>query len=314
MAPTRSHGAVTGPCLDPHGSMSGMVRKASERIYVSSSALKAGTFPDLVEACTALGIQHVELTSSFVCGDDVATDLGRARMAGFRFLIHNYFPPPREPFVINLASADPAIRRRSIEHCRTALRLSAELAAPFYSVHAGFVTDPAPSELGRTFRPTHTRTKADATPVFHDTVATLCETAEQVGVDLLIENNVVSPANAPDGRNRLFLGVEPEDFEALVTAVASPRLGVLLDVGHLTVSATALSIDARQALERIRPLVRALHLSDNDGVVDNNLTFTPDAWFVPFLATFTNAWFSIETRPLETPDLLACLKTVEDAI
>jgi sugar phosphate isomerase/epimerase len=285
-----------------------------ERIYVSSSALKARTLPELVDECAALGIRRVELTSSLEYSPDMTSDLGRARAAGFRFLIHNYFPPPREPFVINLASADLAIRRRSIAHCEAALRLSAELAAPFYSVHAGFVTDPARSELGREFLAAGSRTIEDAIPVFHDTVARLCETAEQVGVDLLIENNVVSPANAPDGRNRLFLGVGPEDFESLAAAVASPRLGALLDVGHLKVSATALGIDARQALERMRPHVRALHLSDNDGLVDGNRAFMPDAWFVPSLATFTHAWFSIETRPLDDPVLLACLKTVEDAI
>jgi sugar phosphate isomerase/epimerase len=237
-----------------------------------------------------------------------------ARRAGLQFALHNYFPVPRDPFVINLASANQAIRCRSLEHCRMALRLSAELGSPSYSVHAGFVTDPAPSNLGGVFPPPGGRTRDEAASAFYDAVAALCETAEQVGVDLLIENNVVSPANAPDGRNLLFLGVTPEDFAALEAAVPSPRRGVLLDVGHLNVSATALGFDARQALDAIRPSVRALHLSDNDGTMDRHRAFTSTAWFVSALATFTDAWFSIETRPLEPRVLAECLKTVEDAI
>jgi sugar phosphate isomerase/epimerase len=152
----------------------------------------------------------------------------------------------------------------------------------------------------------------EAVAIFHESVATLCETAVAVGVDLLIENNVVSPGNAPGGRNGVFLGVLPEDFEALAAAVPSPRLGVLLDVGHLKVSARTLGVDAHAALVRLRPRVRALHLSDNDGEVDDHQAFTSDAWFVPFLSTFSRAVFSVETRPLQAAALRACMKVVED--
>ena len=284
---------------------------ARDRTYVSSSALTARTVPALVEECARLGVRRLELTSSVPHDASMRRHLVQARRRGLEMVLHNYFPPPSEPFVINLASADSAIRSRSIDHCRAALDLSAELEAPFYSVHAGFLTDPHVSDLGRTFQAPDERRMEEAVITFHETVALLCETATSVGVDLLIENNVVSMANAPEGRNRIFLGVVPDDVDALMAAVPSPRLGVLLDVAHLKVSARTLGADVREALARMRPHVRALHLSDNDGEVDDNQPFAPDAWFVPYLSTFAGVWFSIETQPLSAPALHACMKIVE---
>jgi len=57
-------------------------------------------------------------------------------------ILHNYFPPPAVPFVLNLASTCNEIRLRSVQHCIQGLQLSAEIAAPFFSAHAGFCVDP----------------------------------------------------------------------------------------------------------------------------------------------------------------------------
>jgi sugar phosphate isomerase/epimerase len=281
---------------------------------VSSSAIEASTIPALVDHCRASQLRRVELTSSMPYQEEIAEQLAGARQWGMRWLLHNYFPPPRDGFVINLASADPAIRRRSIEHCRAALELSAAISAPFYSVHAGFTTDPRPTDLGGRFEPGTGRGLVDAARMFYESVAQLCETAERLGVNLLIENNVVTAPNAIDGRNDLFLCVSGDDVEALFTAVRSPSLGILLDVAHLKVSAATLNLSRDRALEQMRPHVRAFHLSDNDGLRDDNQPFGRDAWFVPQLSRSPHAQFVIETTPLDATTLAGCLSVVENAL
>ena len=62
---------------------------------------------------------------------------------------HNYFPAPEVPFVLNLASANKEIRKKSIAHCVQGLQLSEKAGAPFFSAHAGFCIDPDPNELGQ---------------------------------------------------------------------------------------------------------------------------------------------------------------------
>jgi sugar phosphate isomerase/epimerase len=157
------------------------------------------------------------------------------------------------------------------------------------------------------------RTKVDAAQTFHDTVALLCETAQTLGVDLLIENNVLSRRNLVEGRNELLLCVTADDFHELFDAVDSRSLGILLDVAHLKVSAQTLGMDRRQTIDQLRSYVRAVHLSDNDGATDDNQPFERDAWFVQHLPMFPNAICVIETRPLDAPALAACMRIVEDA-
>ncbi len=287
--------------------------RSHDRIFVSSSALKARTVAAAVEECERRGLTRLELTSSFPYYEGIRQDVIGARQRGIRLLIHNYFPPPQHGFVINLASGNPEIRGRSIEHCRASLALSAEIGAPLFSVHAGFSVDPRPSDLGGRLTIGGRRTRADTARVFFDTVSTLCDTAKTLGVQLLIENNVLSPRNLVEGRNELLLGVTAEDFHELFEAVNSPSLGMLLDVAHLKVSAQTLGVDRRQTLEEVRPYVRALHLSDNDGTTDNNQPFEQDAWFVQHLPMFPSAVCVIETIPLDPPALVACMRIIEDA-
>jgi sugar phosphate isomerase/epimerase len=284
-----------------------------ERVFVSSSAFKARTVAAVVAECERRGVERLELTSSFPYYEGTREEVVEARRRGMRLLIHNYFPPPQHGFVLNLASGDPVTRRRSIEHCRAALVLSSDIGAPYYSVHAGFALDPKPSDLGGRLAVAERRTMHDTAQVFFESVELLCDTAQTVGVDLLIENNVISPPNLIDGRNELLLCVTAEGVHELFDAVRSSRLGVLLDVAHLNVSAMTLGLDRERTITQLRPFVRALHLSDNNGVVDDNRPFDRDAWFLPHLASFPEAELVIETRALDPLALAACMSTVATA-
>ena len=93
------------------------------------------------------GINNIELSGG--CYDaDQLTNLKKFKNK-INFQIHNYFPPPAEPFVFNLASLSPDIIKRSLDHVETALQFSLELDCQRYSFHAGFLIDPQVSELGR---------------------------------------------------------------------------------------------------------------------------------------------------------------------
>ena len=73
---------------------------------------------------------------------------------------------------------------------------------------------------------------------------------------------------------------EIEDVFALVGA---SNLGLLLDVAHARVSANALGFDPGDFVQRLKPYIGALHLSDNDGQEDQNLPIRDDSWFWPHL-------------------------------
>lgn len=290
--------------LDQHGMCAGST------VYVSSIAFGVDDLAETLDLASSWGIRRIELTAGLKPVSNLVDTLKRAE--GFEFLIHNYFPPPRDPFVLNLAADNPDIRTRSIDHCRDAIRLSASLGSSLFSVHAGFAAHVEPEHLGVRIPAEHLRDREQAADLFHRSVASLVQDAAAEGVTLCVENNVVSPENLIDGENRMLLMATPEELIAFHDAVASDSFGLMIDVGHVKVTCESLSLDPFKFLAETASRTRMLHLSDNDGHHDSNRTFGADAWFLPELGAFECDAIVIETRA-GTPDaLLECLLVTED--
>ena len=66
------------------------------------------------------------------------------------FNLHNYFPPPENPFVINLATKNEKILKKTEDHLKNSIDYAAYLNLKNYSFHAGFVVDISPKEIGKT--------------------------------------------------------------------------------------------------------------------------------------------------------------------
>ncbi len=284
-----------------------------DNVWISSSALGARNVTDAASHCLAMGLARLELTAGFRFTDHLLDEMQAATRSGVKLLLHNYFPPPKVAFVINLASCNKEIRERSIAHCKQALELSSVLSAPFFSVHAGLSVDADPAALGRQLSADGLTPLSVSAAVFHESVADLCLYAENLGISLLIENNVLSQGNVVNGKNALLLCVTPDDVEELFDEVRSPALGLLLDVGHLKVSARTMGFDRDAAIRQMARHVRAVHVSDNDGDVDDNSPFERDAWFLSHLRDLVpRAPCVVETRKLPADALLTCVRLLEE--
>lgn len=223
--------------------------------------------------------------------------------APLRRFAHNYFPAPQEPFVLNLASTDDAVRERSIAHCVRGIELSYAVGAPFFSAHAGFCVDPRPSELGtRLEQAKHLDREVNRTHFIASVKDVLARTRD-LPTGFLLENNVLAPVNRyPDGTNPL-LCVEAEEQLRLLADVADARVGLLLDTAHLKVSANTLGFDPAAAVVRLLPHARCVHHSDNDGTVDDNRAFRDDYWFLPFMPDAQHAVHVLETKKCAPDEL-----------
>lgn len=266
---------------------------------------------DALEAYERLGIRHVELSGPHdrPPSRHLLDSLGRMP---FEYVIHNYFPAADEPFVLNLASADAAVRQRGIDHVLGNLELSARIGSPLYTVHGGFRCDPGPDFI---FHPERGMTAAEtAMDLFADSIMRVCRRAEELGVDIGVENNVLSPANnakSPDDPFLLFL--TGSDYQELAARISSPRLGALLDVGHLNVTCRTLALDRSALVADLLPFVTAFHLHDNDGSSDQHLPVTPDSWFLPLISGDGDRRMILEPQGLSEAELLGCIRLVDDA-
>jgi sugar phosphate isomerase/epimerase len=291
-----------------------MSNSRTTNVFASTGAFGHMTVEQIIGAAASAGISHIELASGtrHESGDELAPKLVEARKNGYVFLVHNYFPVPADPFVLNLASADPRTLERSMRHVMSAVELAATIGSPCYSVHCGFCVDPAPDDLGKAL---HGRAipLEQAMDIFVDSVRQLACHAQEHGVDLLLENNVLSKVNA--GRVQL-LGVTPDDIESVLQRIDRPNVGLLLDVAHLKVSAKTMGFDLKSAAARLAPFVRCCHLSDNDGNADTNEPVSADAWFwEPVLENVTQQpiWV-LEAYDLPLQVIREQLDIIEDCV
>ena len=80
-------------------------------IYFSTGGYKNQISKDVVKTLIDIGIKDIELSGTCYSKDNIK-DLGKF-LEFSNLQIHNYFPPPKEPFVLNLASMNEVIAKKN---------------------------------------------------------------------------------------------------------------------------------------------------------------------------------------------------------
>lgn len=245
---------------------------SNQAIYVSSSCVRQRRIGDSVRELVEAGFRNIELSGGTQYYSDWLSDLLELQAKyGLNYRCHNYFPPPQKHFVLNLSSCSEN-RHRTIAHLSETIKLSAQLGACQFGVHAGFRIDPRVDELGQKITSKQLLDKAVAERNFLDSLALLNAQAKNHGIQLYVENNVLSLANylSFDEQNP-FLLTHSAEFDFLSK---QSDLNLLLDVAHLKVSCHSLSLDFEQELAKLIDRTDYVHVSDNNGLSDSNSVFT----------------------------------------
>lgn len=278
-------------------------------IYMSSGAFRTRSLRGVIDEALRLGITHVELSSGLEHEPALEETVRAGMKAGLTFLVHNYFPAPATPQVLNLTSSDPDGLKWSLAHCRRAIDLSVLVGGDFYSLHSGYAVAlkahqlGKPSEQADAFKNAITDRKA-ATALMVRSVREVADYAAKHGKALVLENNVISPVYLAKAPLNPLLMTDADEIVAFMAEVDRPNVGFLIDMGHTKVSATALGFEAHTFLDRVAPYVSALHLSDNDAQEDQNLPFGAEAWFYPRLKEFRHVPWVIEAYALTDDAML----------
>jgi hypothetical protein len=211
--------------------------------------------------------------------------------------IHNYFPPPKNPFVFNLASTNDEIATTSLNHAYLAIDLAHTLECGFYSFHAGFLLDPKIDELGHKFRIKDFTDRKIAKALFIERVGVLSSYAKKKGIKVLIENNVFSEANSKTFASNPFLMTDHLESIEIMNKT-DENVELLVDVGHLKVSSHSEGFSKSEFLESTADFTCAYHLSENDSLSDSNDLLHEDSWFWPYLRKDLN-YYSLEVYTQE---------------
>jgi len=250
-------------------------------IFVTSSCVKANYIKESVSALAEAGFKNIELSGGTEYYTDFEIDLLRLRdKYDLNYLLHNYFPPPKNHFVINLASLDSDNYERSIAHCKTAIELSKKLGGRKYAIHAGFLLDIRKEEIGSKITYTGLNDSKKAVQKMKEAWKILINTADDQ-LELYLENNVYSETN-----KKTFLNNNPflfSTYEGMLALKNQMEFKPLLDLAHLKVSTNVLGLNFKDQIEQIIPFTDYIHISGNDGFHDQNLGISDENIMVAML-------------------------------
>ena len=236
-------------------------------IYVSTGGFKDMRPTEAIRFLNKNGINKIELS-----GGKFEKNLSfkLKKLNTNYFSIHNYFPIPKKPFVINIASLNNRINQKSMKQLMKGINLANKLKLKFFSFHAGFYLDPRPKNLGNKLKNLKLFSKPKSESKFYSNLKKLIKYSKKKQIKIFIENNVITKKNFNLFNSNPLMLCSYNDLKKIRKKFSSDDLGFLLDIGHLKVSSKTLKKNFYKELKKIVPLSDALHLSENNGLVDSN--------------------------------------------
>ena len=243
-------------------------------IYVSSASVRNTFMRDSIIELATAGILNIELSGGTQPYPELENDLLYLKEKyNLNYLCHNYFPPPKKPFVLNLASLDNSIHDATLENLKKALAISTKLGSARFGFHAGYLFNIPLEQIGVSIDKQSLFDRESAKTRFIKSFKILQEAYPDI--KLYIENNVLSNKNYQNfkGTNPFFICSKEEylEFKQQIDFT------LLLDVAHLKVSCNTLGLSFKEELLFLINETDYIHISDNNAKVDSNNYLTKNS-------------------------------------
>ena len=268
-------------------------------VYISTGGFNDKTADEVIKNFERHGIFNIELSGG-IYKEKLIKQLVNYKNR-FNLKAHNYFPPPKKPFVINLASFDQKIYKKSRNLILNALKFSKKIDSNFYSFHAGFLCDIQPKDLGNKVKKKKLNSRKKCIEIFIKRVNEIAKIAKKSGINLMIENNVITKRNLKEFGESPFLMADPSECKKILNSL-SDNVGLLVDVAHLKVSSKTLNFDPKKMFILCKNRIMGYHISENDGDRDSNSLFDNNAWFWKYIDN-NKEYLSIEVYDRDPKNL-----------
>ena len=235
-------------------------------IYVSSASIKEKNLNTLLNIFKKNKINNIELSGGVKFEKNISNIISKNNKK-MNFLIHNYFPPPKKNFILNLGSTNENIRLQSVNLCKKAINLCKKFGIKKYAVHAPFLIDFTPNEAGKLIKKRKLSNKKIVLKKFKKSWLEINKTANKK-VNLYIEKNVLNNENFKNYsyKNPFLL----TDYKSYLFLKKKINFNLLLDFGHLYVSSKTLKKNFAKECSRLTKLTNYFHISNNNGKKDQN--------------------------------------------
>lgn len=268
-------------------------------LYVSSSCVKKEKIAEIVRDLAESGIRNIELSGGTVYYSGIEHDLAALKSQyQLQYVCHSYFPPPKIPFVVNLASCNDRIYKQSMEHYENCINMMHRIGCDVLSIHAGFLIEILAEELGNRLHAAVVYDEEQAYDRFCHAYEHIKKRCGQNGMNLFLENNVLNAENYREfhGCNYLMM----TDYHSIMKMKDQMEFNLLLDLAHLHVSTNTLGLDYAEECEKLGGYAKWIHISENSGVFDEHKPLQKDSIILS------------EFQKIYTPWMNATLETVGD--
>lgn len=268
-------------------------------LYISSSCLRYNKIETILVELAENELYNIELSGGTEYYEGLIEDLIRIkRKYGLKYACHAYFPPPKIPYVLNLASCNDAIYYQSIQHYERCIDLLPKLGCYSLSIHAGFLIEVNANEIGHKLNCKVAYDEQEAYSRFCKAYKYIDNLCKNGGIKLYLENNVLSQQNYQEFNYHNYMMMT--DYRSIMRMKQQLEFNLLLDLGHLYVSASTLNYDFKEECNKLRDMVTWIHLSDNAGTMDEHKPLSKDSQIV------------LEFLKIQNPNIHVTLETCGD--
>ena len=289
-------------------------------IYISSSCLNQKKIGDAVRELAEHGFQNIELSGGTTFTENILGSLKTLKKEfSLEFLIHNYFPPPEKDFVLNIVSPHEPTRSKSVEFMKRSIQWAKYLGIDRYSFHAGYSRELKPPDSGDQYFRVLSMPKLQpekATFHMYESIEMIQKYAEEHKVKMGAENLF------PFGKEPeiSLLSTPPEILKFLEYFRENDHVGLLLDLGHIVISSNYYDFDKDELVDELCKKylhkILGIHLSGNDGEVDNHSELSPDDWQIKAALRFypSRIPVTIECRNLSMNEISKQYKMLKNEL
>jgi sugar phosphate isomerase/epimerase len=249
---------------------------------------------EALEICEDNGLTAIELGSNHSFDPN---PLRTIKKFSFSYLVHNYFPIPADPFVINIASSDESIREKSLQHIYRAIDFCVDSGASLYTFHPGFLTDPKGSN--QTQHNYDFQWDEEATKEYSVTFDHMLRSIEKCVI--YSREKEIKIAIETEGsfykKNHLLMQ-RPEEYKKLIKYFEPEDIGINLNIGHLRLAMEVFGFTWQEFTDVISDRLVAMELSHNNGFHDQHHLLQADGWYWDVLLDerFESAYKILEFR------------------
>lgn len=288
-------------------------------IYISSSSIDGGSIENCIKELIHVGINNIELSGGARYSDNILRSLKNLKdIFSINFLIHNYFPPPKEDFVLNIASHDVKQRQRSIQFVKTSIDMACEIGVDRYTVHAGYTRNFRPNQTGSYFVADDSEgiSHEHANHIMLQTLFEIQKYAAERKIKIGLEN-LFPIDDAPESS---LLCTPFDIFRFLDSVAEDDNIGLLLDLGHVLISADYFGFYEDEFIKTLREKyhhkILGVHLSGNDGKYDYHGLLSHDCWQLKAVQQFNYETIpvTIESRGLSPDSVLSQYKMIQSIL